>query len=149
MEDRFKPHAAALVMLVKNNSILLLRRAGTGWADGMYTLPSGHVDKGEPVTNAAIREAEEEVGVVIAKSDLNFAHVLHRHNPSNDRVYIDFFFASTAWSGEPTNKERDKCDEVRWFDIDQLPENIIPFISEAIVNYRQGVSFSESGWEMK
>ncbi|RYX78869.1 NUDIX domain-containing protein [bacterium] len=146
MEKRFKPHAAALVILMKGNSILLLRRAGTGWADGMYTLPSGHIDEGESAAAAAIREAKEEVGVVIDNHDISFASVLHRRNNQNNQVYVDFFFVCTTWSGEPTNKETDKCDEVKWFDVDDLPDNTISYIRNAVANYRHGITFAEDGW---
>ena len=146
MEERFKPHAAALVILMKGNSILLLRRAGTGWADGMYTLPSGHVDEGESASAAAIREAKEEVGVVINDRDISFASVLHRRNSQSNQVYVDFFFICTTWSGEPTNNEPDKCDEVQWFDVDNLPDNTISFIRNAVADYRHGIAFAEDGW---
>ena len=49
-------------------------------------------------------------------------------------------------SGDVTNMEPDKCDDLRWFDIEDLPGNTIPYIRQAIENYRKGVWFSSFGW---
>jgi len=50
-------------------------------------------------------------------------------------------------NGEPFNAEPDKCDELRWCDVDALPVNIIPYVKQAIQNFRNGVVFDEFGWE--
>lgn len=147
MSERFKPYAAVLVLLIKKDEILLIRRSNTGWADGSYTLPSGHVDEGEPITVAAIRETREEVGVEVVQKDLTFSHVLHRRNNQNGRVYIDFFFTAKKWKGKPIICETDKCDDLQWFALDNLPHNIVPFVKDAIVAYINNKPFSEAGWK--
>ena len=146
MEERFKPYAAALALLIKDDSVLLLRRANTDWGNGMYTLPSGHVDEGESATQACIRETEEEVGVVVHESSVSLAHVLHRKNNDNGKVFVDFILVCKSWDGEPMNKEPHKCDDVKWFKLDSLPDNMIPFVRSAIEDYQQGVYFSTPGW---
>jgi len=146
MQERFKPYAAVLALLIKDNSILLLRRANTNWANGMYTLPSGHVDEGESAVSACIRETKEEVGVAVDRDGISLAHVLHRKNNENGNVYVDFILLCSSWNGEPMNNEPDKCDEVKWFKLNSLPDNIVPFVRTAIENYRQGVYFSAPGW---
>lgn len=49
---------AVHVLLLHNSRILLMRRAGTGFADGLLTLPAGHVDLGETPTESAVRELD-------------------------------------------------------------------------------------------
>jgi ADP-ribose pyrophosphatase YjhB (NUDIX family) len=146
MQERFNPYAAALALLIKNDSILLLRRADTNWANGLYTLPSGHIDEGESAIDACIREAKEEVGIVIDRNSISLAHVLHRRNKENSKVFVDFILLCTSWDGEPINNEPHKCDDVRWFKLDSLPDNMIPFVRVAIENYQRGVYFSAPGW---
>ncbi|HMI09126.1 MAG TPA: NUDIX domain-containing protein [Candidatus Saccharimonadales bacterium] len=146
MSDRFKPYAAVLLFLIKDDSILLIRRFNTGWADGSYTVPSGHIDGNESLTVAAAREAKEEVDVTVRPKDLEFVHVMHRMHPETMHEYIDSFFVAREWKGEPKVNEPDKCDEVKWFSLDNLPENMIPFVRDVIMSYKSGKRFSEVGW---
>jgi 8-oxo-dGTP diphosphatase len=127
----------------RGNQVLLIRRFNTGYADGQYSVPAGHLDGGETVIAAAAREALEEVGVRIEPQDIEFSSVMHRLN-GEERV--DFFVEIHAWSGEPVNAEPDKCDELRWTDINSLPVNTIPYISQALRNHWQGTRFEEFGW---
>lgn len=146
MTERFKPFAASLVILKKGNDILLLRRAGTGWGDGLYSLPSGHIEENETASAAAVRETLEEVGVEIDTSSLKHVHTLYRFNPETSKTYVDFFFVADAWKGDPYVAEPDKSDELQWVPIDSLPENTVPFVKDAVDQYLKGNSFSEVGW---
>ncbi len=127
----------------RDDQILLLRRFHTGYRDGEYSVPAGHLDGGETVRTAAAREAREEVGVQIAENDILFSSVMHR-NEGDERV--DFFVQVGAWRGEPVNQEPDKCDDLRWVNLKSLPQNTIPYVRRAIRNHQQGVSFEEFGW---
>ncbi len=123
--------------------VLLLRRFHTGYRDGEYSVPAGHLDGNETVVAAAQREAAEEVGVRIEPQDILFCSVMHR-NEGDER--IDFFVEVRAWQGEPFNNEPHKCDELRWSDPSTLPGNTIPYVRRAIENHRDGVHFDEFGW---
>ena len=142
-EEKFKLRAAVYLLPIKDGKILLSRRFNTGWMDGKYSLIAGHLDGEETVSEAMIREALEEVGLIIDKKDLIPATVIHR---KSDVEYIDFFFVVNNWVGEPIINEPNKCDKLDWFSIDDLPENLLPFIKEAIENYKNKIAFFESGW---
>ena len=128
----------------RENQILLLRRFNTGYEDGNYSVPAGHLDGGETVRMAAVRETLEEIGVKIDLKDIVFASVMHR---KSDDERIDFFLHIKAWAGESFNAEPNKCDELRWCALDALPENIIPYVRQAFQNFRDGIVFEEFGWE--
>ena len=128
------------LFFLRENQILLLRRFNTGFRDGEYTVPAGHIDGGETVLAAAVREAKEEAGVDIAVSDLIFSTVMHR---IEDEERVDFFFQAIAWAGEPFNAEPEKCDDLRWFDREHLPENTVPYVRQALRNHLAGVPFAE------
>ena len=132
------------LLFFRENQILLLRRFNTGFEDGNYSVPAGHLDGDEPVRAAAQREALEEIGVHIKVENIIFANVMHRKSDDDERV--DFFVRIKAWDGEPVNAEPDKCDELRWCDMDALPVNTIPYVRQAIQNFRDGVVFEEFGW---
>ncbi len=131
------------LFFLQDNQILLARRFNTGYADGQYGVPAGHLDGGESVRAAAAREALEETGVRLDLQDILFAGVVHRQE-GDERV--DFFVRVRSWQGEPANSEPDKCDDMRWFDLQALPENMIPYVRKALQNYLQGTCFDEYGW---
>ncbi|MGA2489574.1 MAG: NUDIX domain-containing protein [Anaerolineales bacterium] len=131
------------LFFLRGNKILLIRRFQTGYMDGYYSVPAGHLDGNEPVRLAGVREAQEEVGVRIDPADMRFAGVFHRFE-GDERV--DFFVHVQSWDGEPVNAEPEKCDEILWTDVNNLPENTIPYIRRAIENFRAGVPFEEFGW---
>lgn len=128
------------LFFIRENQILLLRRLNTGFRDGEYSVPAGHLDGGETVFQAGVREAKEETGVDVGLGDLTFSTVMHR---IEDDERIDFFLQVNKWGGEPFNAEPDKCDDLRWFDLNQLPENIIPYVEQALENHLRAVRFDE------
>lgn len=139
------------LLFFRENQILLLRRFNTGFEDGNYSVPAGHLDGGETVRMAAQRETLEEIGVRIEIEDIVFATVMHRKSDdtlagTDERV--DFFVHVKEWQGEPFNAEPDKCDELRWCNLDALPENIIPYVKQAIRNFKDRVMFEEFGWSV-
>jgi ADP-ribose pyrophosphatase YjhB (NUDIX family) len=123
--------------------VLLLRRYNTGYQDGNYSVVAGHLNGGERVKAAAIREAREEVGIHIAGEDLDVVGVMHR---LSDDERIDFFLTASRWTGRVTNQEPEKCDRLGWFDVDELPDNVIPYVRRALRNFRRGCWFDSFGW---
>ena len=140
---RSKFPVAVHLFFLRDNHILLLRRFNTGYEDGRYSVVAGHVDAGETVTQAAIREAHEEAGVILEPADIQIVHVMNR---KSEEERIDFFVTVRHWVGEVTNNEPQKCDDLSWVSIDSLPQNMIPYVRNAIDKYRTGVLYSEFGW---
>lgn len=143
VKERFKLVTAVHLLLVKEGKILLLRRFNTGWADGQYSVPAGHLDGGETMMQAMIREAREECGVLVTPAQLSMVHVMHR---KTDEERLDFFFTATEWQGEPKIMESNKCDEMNWYQLEALPENMVPYVRAGIECFRRGTVFSEFGW---
>ena len=144
-KDRFKLIPSVYLLLIKDGKILLSRRFQTGYEDGNYGLPSGHVDGEETMRNALVREVKEEIGLNLAPENLQHEHTLHRWCGDHER--IDFFFSAKNWKGEPKNMEPKKCDDLSWFPLDELPENTIPYIRHALRSFVNKIPYSEFGWE--
>jgi mutator protein MutT len=132
------------LLFFRDDQVLLLRRFQTGYMDGYYSIPAGHLEGGETVRKAGVREAREEIGVQIDPDDMLFAGVFHRRS---DDERVDFFFHVQKWDGEPVNSEPTKSDDLRWVGMDNLPENTIPYVRQALQNFRSGVLFQEFGWQ--
>ena len=135
---------AVHLFFIRDRQILLLRRFNTGYEDGKYSVVAGHIEAGETVTQAAIREAYEEVGVVLEPADMQVVHVMHRRS---DDERVDFFVLVDHWNSEITNKEPQKCDALSWVLMDALPQNTIPYVKYALEKYQQGFFYSEFGWK--
>lgn len=141
--ERFKAPVAVHLFLLREGHVLLLRRANTGYEDGNYSVIAGHLDGGETVVTAAIREAREEAGITLAAEDVRIIGVMHRRS---DDERVDFFLAADRWQGELVNAEPEKCAELAWHLLDALPPNVIPYVRRAIANFRSGVWFESFGW---
>ncbi len=122
-----------------------MRRKGSGYYDGWYSVPAGHVEAGELPVDALIRETKEELGIALDESDVRLVHTMYRtkHDETGDRV--DLFFTVTKWSGEITNTEPHKCDDIQWFSLNALPENLVHYVREAIRDVESGIGYSELG----
>lgn len=130
------------VLVERDGCILLMRRARTGFFDGLYSLPGGHVEPGESLRQTAVREMREETGLRIDPGALANVGVVHRLSDTNR---IDFFLRATAWSGEPEIREPDKCDALGWFDRDSLPIETVAYVREAL-RAGPGPWMLELGW---
>lgn len=151
MKERNKAVPAVYLILEKNEKILIALRDHTGYQDGNWNLPSGHVEAGELPKEAMIREANEELGIVLRRNDLKFVHASYRpkHDETGDRV--DFFFKAIRWGKEIFNAEPHKCAELLWVSPEDLPDNMTPHVRHIIYAVQEGVAFSELdvGWLKK
>ena len=141
MVQRFQVVPAAYVVLSRGGDVLLQLRQNTGYRDGYWaTAAAGHVEAGESVFAAAIREAREELGIDIVPVDLEplcGMHRTHRNGrPIDERV--DWFFACRTWSGEPRIMEPSKAADLRWFALDALPDDVVPHERAVLDRLRHG-----------
>jgi ADP-ribose pyrophosphatase YjhB (NUDIX family) len=142
--ERFKMIASGYVFFIKDNKILLLKRKNTGYMDGMYGLPSGHIEDNERISQGTCREIKEEIDIELKPDDISLVHIMHRKEKD---IRIDFFFLVNKWQGKPINAEFNKCDGLQWFSFNSLPDNTIPYIKIAIENFQNKLLYYEIGWE--
>lgn len=121
MADRLKMVVGVHLILRSGTKVLLARRYNTGWGDGDYNLPCGHLDAGEEAVTGLRREAWEEIGV--RPGALSFVGATHWQS---NKQSVNLFFECRKWRGKPENREPDKCDDLRWFDLSKLPRRIVP-----------------------
>ncbi|MBI5229348.1 NUDIX domain-containing protein [Candidatus Micrarchaeota archaeon] len=129
-----------LVLLMKQNKVLLQRRCNTGFHDGLYSFPGGHIKLGETPINAAVREAGEETGVRLDLAYLELVHVMYLRDQDE---LIAFFFKTERMSGQPKIMESSKCSDLAWFDTSQLPKDTAPHIRQAMDCILQKKLYSE------
>lgn len=142
--------AGVIVHDVVRGRVLLLRRgAGAKFGRGLWDLPSGKVDPGEPVTAAAVRELREETGVVVAEDALTLAGVIHgAWGVESPNGFLTVVLSTRTWSGEPHNTEPSKHDRVTWVDTTALPQPFVPSTGEVLRAYVAGeaAGVTSRGW---
>jgi 8-oxo-dGTP pyrophosphatase MutT (NUDIX family) len=146
LNEPFKSFSAVFPIIKKKKKtgiqILLHRRQNTGYQDGKWDIAgSGHVNKNETAQAALIRECKEEIGIDVKLEDIDFVHLSHRL--SKDRIYYDIYFVIKFYLGTPTIMEADKCSEMEWFFINNLPIDIIDCRKQDILNYLGKIYYSE------
>lgn len=148
--DRFKLIPAVYLVIRDGDRILMLQRKNTGYHDGDFSLPAGHVDGGEALAAAAAREAMEELGITVTDTDLRLAYVMHRRSevPDNADERVDFYFEVSSWQGEASNMEPEKCSALEWFDVTNLPGNTVPTVRKALEAIAAGESYGDDGWKV-
>lgn len=135
MTARSRFDIIAHTFVFDHDRLLLLRRANTGFLDGYYSLPGGHVEAGEEVATAAAREVAEEAGIEV----LDMAPVVVM--PYGDGV--DFLFEAKRWRGTAKIGEPNRCDDLIWVPPDQLPEKTAPYLGKALELRSAGIWYHE------
>ncbi|WP_411142992.1 NUDIX domain-containing protein [Streptomyces sp. x-80] len=129
--------------------VLLQRSENAKFAQGMWDLPVGKSEPGEPITETAVRELYEETGLTVKPESLRVAHIIHgAWGVEAPNGFLTVVFSAHEWSGEPENREPRKHAQVRWVDADALPEDFVDTTSSALHRYLSGgLQVSLDGWK--
>jgi 8-oxo-dGTP pyrophosphatase MutT (NUDIX family) len=146
MPDRFASVIDVHVILRRAGRVLLLRRAGDVYASGQLCLPSGHVEQGESICRAAVRETFEETGIILGHAALQHVLSIHQRNPGTADTRIGFAFTASGWAGEPVNAEPHKHSELIWADPAVLPADTAEYTAAVITAVERGLTFTLNGW---
>ncbi len=133
-----------LAFVVRDNKVLLSLRSSSVSYSAQYARIGRKIDGNESPTEALIREVYEEVGCTLSGA-LGVNQVLYFKG--HKETCVAFTFNVTTWQGEPYNKEPEKHEHIKWFDLDDLPENILVRHKYIIACIRDGVSYAEWGFE--
>lgn len=133
MKELFK--SAVHMLIMDNGMVLLQKRKGSKLWPGYYALSAGHIDEGENQYDALVREAKEELDIEIDPKDIEKSYVILRRNffeidGKKLEPYIDYYFEISKYQGIPRIAELDKCDELIWADINNLPEPFVNYEGE-------------------
>jgi 8-oxo-dGTP pyrophosphatase MutT (NUDIX family) len=119
--------AAVIVHDRDTGRVLLLQRGpGAKFGAGLWDLPVGKCDAGEPVTAAAVRELREETGLEVDPADLSLTHVVHAaRGVEAPGGFLTVVFTTHRWRGTAHNAEPGKHARVEWVPADDLPTDIV------------------------
>jgi len=131
-------------VLIKNDKgeVLLGKRKGSHGA-GEWGFPGGSLRFGEKVIEAVIRETKEETGLDIYDCELISVFDELGYMESDKKHYLGIGMSAKYKGGEPKIMEPEKCEEWRWFSLDNLPENVFEGSALVIKSYKAGKIYQQ------
>ncbi len=146
LSNWFHLPVAVMIIIRQENQVLLAKRANTGFKDGYFALPGGKHDGNESLTQAVIREASEELGILCVPQDVKFRGLIHGNlnDPKLELLYV--IFEIMHYAGTITNNEPHKCAELQFFHVDHLPEKMTDVSRRCVYNTVAEINFDEVGW---
>lgn len=135
----------ALALLSIGDQILLVRRSKKqSFGAGLYSLIGGKVEQNERALQAIQREVYEETGLMLQESDFTFIHAFHRNGTEGPLIAL--CYRANITDMVPYNKELEKHDDMRMFNINALPDNMLPAHKQALTCIIRNSLYSEHGW---
>lgn len=116
-----QPIGACILVFNKHNQILLGKRKNS-YKAGDFGIPGGRVEVGELLVDTAQRELLEETN--LAGEAFEYLGVVKEAQEKSD--FIHFVFRCRKYSGKLTTVEPEKCEGWQWYDLEALPEPILP-----------------------
>ncbi|SFU13335.1 NUDIX domain-containing protein [Arthrobacter sp. ov118] len=108
--------------------LLTVRKRGTD----KFMHPGGKPEAGETAAEAAARELEEEVGIVLApdRLDLLGCWLADAANEAATKIEATVFTAPGVWSARPSGE----IAEIRWHDLGaEPPEDLAPLLTDHVL----------------
>jgi len=143
MKERYKNVLVVDLMLTRENKktgreeFLLSLRKNTGSNDGEYELPGGHVEYGEDLIEAMIREAREELDIELKNEDLKIIHILHHYTEGR----LNFVFKADKYSGNIKINEPGKCEKLEWFSYENIPKNVTNKVKNTLKEIKSNIFY--------
>jgi len=134
------PKVGVGVMIFKDGKVLLGKRKNAH-GEGQYAFPGGHFEYMETFEECVRREIAEEIGIEIDNIKFQLVGNVKAFAPKH---YVQVSFIADWKSGEPALLEPDKCEGWDWYDLNNLPENIMATSKVSFESYKTGQNYYPS-----
>ena len=127
------------VLILDENKVLLGHRSvnmidtGGIFEPDTWTLPGGKQEYDETILECAAREVKEETNLDI--DDLEVYGADDDIQPN--KHFVTLYVKALKYSGELKVMEPDKQDEWKWYDLDELPDNLYSPSKKALKLYKE------------
>jgi 8-oxo-dGTP diphosphatase len=134
------------LLLFEGEQVLLGVRKNSGWRDGWWHAPAGHLEDGESVRGAMAREALEELSITVEPDHLDLVHTVHHLDADDGKGRIQLFFRPRSYEGTVRIAEPHKCARLSYWPVNALPPRLVEYTAVALSAYGRGETLSEVGW---
>lgn len=129
MSERERFPILVHLLIESGDSLLLLRRAGTGRFDGCWAPPGGHLEAGESPRAAALRETLEELGLELHGEQLRAVGLMYY---GSDGGGFNLLFATRLGERMTPRFDPSIADAACWWPRNALPEARVPWLDGAL-----------------
>jgi len=116
-----RPRVGIGVIIENTEGKILIGKRKGSYAP-YFSIPGGHLENGETFEEAAIREIEEETGLIIEKPKVICVTDNLRTYKESNIHFVSVILHTKQFKGEPTIKEPDKCESWQWVKPKELPQ---------------------------
>jgi ADP-ribose pyrophosphatase YjhB (NUDIX family) len=130
----------AFIINEKNQLLLLKRNKKCRNKAGYWTIPGGRIEFFEKIEDALKREIKEELDI-----DIKIIKLLSVTNDiikEENQHWVSPQFLCKIVKGTPKNLETDKCDEIKWFDINNMPDKLTNTTTDGLKHLKEYLSIS-------
>lgn len=148
MKERYKTNSAVFLLATFHHQIGWQKRKNTGFMDGYYDLlVSGHVEEGESLSQAMVREAKEECGLELDAEKLELVTVIHSF--LHEEPYYYFYFhveLSKEQLATIAICEPEKIEALYWLSDEECPSCVGEHNRVALQNWKSNCFLGELGF---
>lgn len=142
---------ACEVYIVHGNKVLMHQRAKNKEKfPGYWIGPGGHVDEGEDVLTAAMREVREETGIDVREKEVKLKVLAFHHHIDRGEIWVEYLFRATIPTSQTIISSKEGLS--KWIDIQDLLKmgTIFPpskYYFDHILNDIKGIKYNYSQWK--
>lgn len=130
---------------INNKQHIMMHQRKGNHGPGYWGSGGGHLEVGESLFSAALRELREEAGDNLKVANLRLAGIVN-FTDFQPKHYVDITFAADWVSGEPINGAPDETTDWQWIAIDQLPSPLFPPLAYDLEMMRTGELVHDSSF---
>lgn len=138
MGEKKYPRVGIGVMIQNEKGEMLVGLRLSLHGNGEWSFPGGHLEFGETMEEAAIREVKEETGLEVCELELISVANEMRYIDLEGKHYINIGFKAKYNGGEPQVTEPEKWKEWKWLSMDNLPDKLFEGTEIMIAKFKEG-----------
>lgn len=109
-----------VLLFIENDKKEFLFQVTSEEKDSIIATTGGHVTKGDDGFRTTIKEAEEELGITLLPSDLEYVDTFKINN-----CYAEVYYTNKVINIDDIKLQDEEVDSVAWYSIDEINKLIL------------------------